>query len=289
MRSPFDPRRLLAAVLAGLIAAAVVPAGNAALAAGKPPSCTVGDTLTRYRVPSDWYRSLLDTELRLRSSYAPKDLVNIGRSGVDGGGRIRKIALADFTAMYKAARRAGARFAVESAYRSYATQGAVFRRWVSVAGYDQAILASARPGHSEHQLGTAVDLKTPGGPEPWRVADWGTTKPGAWLAKHSWKYGWVLSYPKDRSPKHTCYKYEPWHFRYIGKTLAAEVHESGRSLREWLWRKGANDEWTGGPPNPKPTPSPTPTPEPTAEPTDPAPTDPAPTDPPPTEPPTPAP
>ena len=133
-------------------------------------------------------------------------------------------------------------------------------------GYRRALLASARPGHSEHQLGTAVDLKTPGGAAPWAYADWGSTRPGAWLARNSWRYGWVLSYPRGKSPGLTCYKYEPWHFRYVGRPLAARIHASGLTPREWLWREGATGTWTGGGPVPTPTPSPTPSVEPTPTP-----------------------
>ena len=63
----------------------------------------------------------------------------------------------------------------------------------------------------------------------------------------------------------TGYAYEPWHFRYVGKTLAAQIHAAGLPPREWLWRKGAMGSWTGG--SPFPTPAPTPTPEPTTTPT----------------------
>ena len=268
MHRPRAPRPVVAALLLAAISAtlAVAPAPVRGLSA---PPCTVDDVLTRYRKVDDWYRSVLDTELRLRASYVPEDLVSVARAGVEGDGKIRRVALKDFTAMAKAAKAAGAAFAVQSAYRSYRTQVATFAGWVAADGYDAALIASARPGHSEHQLGTTVDLKTRGGPPPWNLADWGRTKAGSWLAKHAWVYGWIMSYPEDRSPRRTCYKYEPWHFRYVGRPIAELVHDSGLSLREWLWRKGGTTEWTGpGPdPTPEPTPTPTPTPSASAEPT----------------------
>ena len=219
-------RRLLLAVLAGvlMLSASETPRPTQALVA---PTCTVGDTLTRYRTTSDWYRTILDTRFRLSGAYVPRDLVRVSRAGVSGPGQIRRIALGDFAAMARAARTARAPFAVQSAYRSYGTQISTFRRWVRITGYRRALLASARPGHSEHQLGTAVDLKTPGGAAPWAYADWGRSRAGAWLARNSWRYGWVLSYPKGRSPGMTCYKYEPWHFRYVGRVLAARFMHPG--------------------------------------------------------------
>ena len=153
------------------------------------------------------------------------------RSGASGRGSVRKIALADLTAMFRAARAAGAPFAVQSAYRSYKTQVSTFNRWVLEDGYAAALLGSARPGHSEHQLGTVLDLKTPGGPEPWDVADWGRTRAGAWIARNAWRYGWIVSYPKAKSPAATCYQYEPWHVRYFGRTIAPQDPRLGSSRR----------------------------------------------------------
>jgi D-alanyl-D-alanine carboxypeptidase len=264
MRVASTHRRLLLAVLAGVImlSAGETPRPTQAVVA---PACGVGDTLTRYRATSDWYRSLLDTRFRLPRAYAPGDLVSVSRAGVAGFGRIRRVALGDFAAMARAAKAARSPFAVQSAYRGYGTQISTFWRWVSIMGYRRALLASARPGHSEHQLGTAVDLKTPGGAAPWAYADWGRTRAGAWLARNSWRYGWILSYPRSGSPGRTCYKYEPWHFRYVGRRLAAQIHASGLTPREWLWRSGATGTWTEG--GPVPTPSPTPTVEPTPTPT----------------------
>ena len=198
---------------------------------------------------------MLDTRYRLSAGYAPSDLVAANRSGASGPGSVRRIALADLTAMYRAARSAGAPFAIQSAYRSYNTQVATFNRWVLEEGYASAIRGSARPGHSEHQLGTALDLKTPGGAEPWDLADWGATRAGAWLARNSWRYGWIISYPKAKSPGATCYRYEPWHVRYFGRIIASKIHKSKLAAREWLYVKGATSTWAGGSPNPTPKPN----------------------------------
>ena len=270
-RGRVEPGPLARVSLAAfLLVAMVLPvAGDVGPAAASvAPACRTADVLTRYRAQGDWYRSLLDTKYRLSSTSKPADLVSVGRSGASGYGSIRKLALADLTAMYRAAKASGAPFAVQSAYRSYATQVATFNMWVRKVGYTKAKLASARPGHSEHQLGTALDLKTPGGAEPWYYVDWGNTKAGAWLRRNAWKYGWVMSYPKDKSPSATCYKYEPWHFRYVGRAIAAKIHSSALAPREWLYVKGATTTWAGGPPNPTPTPQPTPTPSPSPSPSE---------------------
>jgi D-alanyl-D-alanine carboxypeptidase len=246
------------AVLLALGAIGVITPLGSLVRAGSPPVCTYADTPTHYPRLTDWYRTLVDTKYLLPGSFAPQDLVPVSRSGAPGTGSIRLIALRDMKAMFTAASRAGAPFAVASAYRSHSYQVGTFNRWVQRSGLAAAKLASARPGHSEHQLGTSVDLTSPArvvggraigvGKGPWEYADWGTTAPGRWLRNNSWKYGFVMSYPKVGSPAKTCYKYEPWHFRYVGRRIAALVHGSGLTPREWLWGYGANGTWTGGPP-----------------------------------------
>ena len=114
--------------------------------------------------------------------------------------------------------------------------------------------SSARPGHSEHQLGTTLDFRSYGGSAPWNYADWGRTKAGTWLRNNAWKYGFVLSYPKGKTAQ-TCYAYEPWHYRYVGRAVAARIHASGLTEREYLWR-----QQTAPAPTPTPTATPTPTP-----------------------------
>jgi zinc D-Ala-D-Ala carboxypeptidase len=92
-------------------------------------------------------------------------------------------------------------------------------------GEDYPVQSAARPGHSEHQLGTTIDVE--GG--------------GAWLADNAWRFGFVMSYPPARSPAYTCYKPEQWHFRDLGRDRATAVQAAGVSPREWLWDH-ANDD-----------------------------------------------
>jgi len=101
-------------------------------------------------------------------------------------------------------------------------------------GYEAALASSARPGHSEHQLGTAIDLRSYSGPPAWELEDWAATPEGAWVAANAHIYGFVMSYPKGMSDV-TCYVYEPWHYRYVGRETAAAIHRSGLTPREYLW------------------------------------------------------
>lgn len=224
------------------------------------PSCRTGDVMTKYRGYGDWERSILDRYYRLSSTYSPSGLRSTSKAGLNGGYSVRTFVIADLRAMATAARRAGARFSVQSAYRSYRTQKATFNYWVSKLGYSKALATSARAGHSEHQLGTTLDFRSYGGSAPWNYSDWGTTKAGRWLKANAWKYGFVMSYPKGKKSV-TCYAYEPWHYRYVGRAVASEVRASGLTLRQFLWK-----QQTAPAPTPTPTPDPTPTPEPTPTP-----------------------
>ncbi len=261
-----DHRRPWGRILV-LLVAVVLATGVASTVSAAPttPACKVADTLTKHRKLSDWSRSILDTRYRLASSYKPRDLRSTSTAGLNGGFKVRKIVIGDLKAMARAARKAGARFSVQSAYRSYATQKSTFKYWVAVHGYEVALTESARAGHSEHQLGTTLDLRTYGGKAPWDVTDWAKSKAGTWLGKNAWRYGFIISYPKGKTAV-TCYTYEPWHFRYVGRTVAKRVHDSKLTLREYLWAR-ENPAAPGPTPSPTPTPEPTPTPTPTPEPT----------------------
>ena len=133
---------------------------------------------------------------------------------------------------------AGNPVAVQSAYRSRERQADVFAGWVASSGEREARRFSARPGHSEHQLGTALDLRAAAGGAPWS-GQFGDTQAGRWLASHAQEFGFVLSYPQGAEDR-TCYGGEAWHIRYVGRELAAEVASSGLTLREFLWRRDAS-------------------------------------------------
>ena len=205
---------------------------------------------------------MLDTRYRLSGNHVPTDLRSTANAGLNGGQRVRKLVLTDLTAMTRAARKAGAPTsscnrpigATRPSARPSAT-GSPSR------AMPRALKESARAGHSEHQLGTTIDFRSAGGVRAWDYADWGTTKAGTWLRKYAWKYGFVMSYPKGKTSV-TCYAYEPWHYRYVGRTVAKKVHDSGLTLREYLWKQQNAPAPT---PSVEPTPSPDPTPS--AEPT----------------------
>ena len=96
---------------------------------------------------------------------------------------------------------------------------------------DEAAKTVARPGTSEHQLGLALDIVDADDPQ---LETWQEDTPvQQWLMKNSWKYGFVLRYPPEKSSI-TGIIYEPWHYRYVGRQAAEEMHNNGLCLEEYL-------------------------------------------------------
>lgn len=173
------------------------------------------------------------------SNYAPRDLVTL-KHPHRADPRLRSGAASAYTAMYNAAKADGLTLVILSAYRSYSVQVAVYNGWVNRLGAEKADLQSARPGFSEHQTGLSVDIAAKNG--RCTIADcFGDTPEGKWLTENAWKFGWVLRYPEGLTSI-TGYKYEPWHWRYVGRGLAAELREtSTRTLEEFFGLPPAPD------------------------------------------------
>jgi D-alanyl-D-alanine carboxypeptidase len=220
----------VALVLGSGLLAVPAAAPQVAMGVGPLPPCKLLDILTIPRGYDDWRTTLVDWNLSVGRGYKPPDLVSISSAGLTGGGQIREVAFDDLKAMAAAARKNGTPLGNVSAYRSYRTQKALFNSYVDGYGFKRAITFSARPGHSEHQLGLVIDFADAG------RSDFVSEQAGAgkWLAKNAWKYGWLMSYPKGKSDA-VCYSYEPWHYRYFGRDLAKEIHDSGLTTREYLW------------------------------------------------------
>ena len=130
-----------------------------------------------------------------------------------------------FNEMKKAASLDGYDLYIGSGYRSYKTQNTVYNNYVKRDGKTKADTYSARPGHSEHQTGLAIDICARGG---YKCIGSGFdgTKPANWLSENAYKYGFILRYPKGKTNE-TGYKFESWHYRYVGKELAKELYNGG--------------------------------------------------------------
>ncbi|WP_264738277.1 D-alanyl-D-alanine carboxypeptidase family protein [Cytobacillus firmus] len=122
-------------------------------------------------------------------------------------------------------------FAV-SGYRSFTRQSQVFEAEVNRVGKEKAVQAVAIPGSSEHQTGLTMDISS-------RSAnlelseEFGETNEGKWLAENAHRYGFILRYPKGKEAI-TGYKFEPWHFRYVGTEAAKVIFEKKWTLEEYF-------------------------------------------------------
>ena len=117
-------------------------------------------------------------------------------------------------------------YSIVSAYRSYYSQQSVFQEWCDLYGFEKASTISSQAGHSEHQTGLTMDLDS-------LSQSYADTKEGIWLAENCWRYGFIIRYPKGKADI-TGYSYEPWHVRYLGKSTAKLVFDSGLTLEEFL-------------------------------------------------------
>lgn len=155
--------------------------------------------------------------------------------------QMRPEAASALAAMFAAATAEGAGdLQIQNAYRSFETQTSVHNRLVASLGRDRAQAQSARPGYSEHQTGLSLDIASL--PEKCSIqACFAQTSQGAWLAANSWRYGFVLRYPADKTAV-TGYIFEPWHFRYVGPEASAEMHRTGiTTLEEFFGLPAAPD------------------------------------------------
>jgi len=128
----------------------------------------------------------------------------------------------------------------QSGYRSYTTQKLLNDRKINYyrkLGYggtqarDLACTVVAAPGASEHQCGLAIDFTTTANGNG-LTEDFSDTPVGQWLNANSWKYGFILRYPKTKE-NITGYIYEPWHFRYVGEIHAEYIYKNNLCLEEY--------------------------------------------------------
>ncbi|MFI7481723.1 D-alanyl-D-alanine carboxypeptidase family protein [Kocuria sp. M1R5S2] len=182
-----------------------------------PASTAVVVNKRRPLVPADW---------------APPALQDVE------GHRMRPEVAAALRGLLAEARAAGVPIRIVSGYRSYDVQAETYAGWVAQLGQAEADAVSARPGHSEHQTGLAVDVGD-GGPCDLRECFAGTAA-GTWVAEHGPRHGFVIRYPQGARAT-TGYAYEPWHLRYLGPERAGALVRSGA---------GTLEEFSGLPPAP---------------------------------------
>jgi D-alanyl-D-alanine carboxypeptidase len=188
----------------------------------------------------DEYLILINTVNRLDENYLPADLIDVVDTRKDGRDtqKLREYPAKALEALLIEARANGYNdVTVTSAYRSYAYQTQLFnQRVASYAGlsYDDAYAKAATivaiPGTSEHQSGMCLDMHNISSGADVSFAD---TEAGQWLALNSYKFGYILRFPADKT-EITGISFEPWHFRYVGRYHAERIYQSGLCLEEYF-------------------------------------------------------
>lgn len=199
------------------------------------PDCRDGDVPVSGSPLVDWATLLVDAERALPATFAPRDLRSVTEAGFAGppGVAVRRLVLEDLAALREAAAVNGTPIGVLDAYRSFQAQTELFEGRSSIGGGYETGSRILRPGHSEHQLGTVVDVAGDGLAQV--DATWGSSAAGQWIAGNAYDFGFIVSYPRDATEQ-TCFEAEPWHLRYVGRERAQAIIDSGLTAREHFWR-----------------------------------------------------
>ncbi len=187
---------------------------------------------------SQWYLKLVNAENPMTQEDVPEVKVEtVDENGYQVDARI----VADLQEMFDAARAAGRNPVICSAFRSWDYQVSLYENKIDrvmqeeglneAQAQEKAGTVVAKPGTSEHQMGLALDIVS----SEYMNLDEGQmeTEDQQWLIENSWKYGFILRYPLDKSDI-TGIIFEPWHYRYVGKKAAKEITEQGLTLEEYL-------------------------------------------------------
>lgn len=201
-------------------------------------------TYVNIGLDNDYYTNIINVEnqddilvlankySKLDKNYTPSDLEVISSKyqWYSRSNQLRKEARIKFEEMCEKALEDNIYIYAASGYRSYQTQLYLYNNYVNKDGFKAAETYSARAGHSEHQTGLAMDIAN----KKDFISE--NDKEYDWLINNSYKYGFILRYPKNKE-NITGYMYEEWHYRYVGIDTAKEIHESGLTYDEYLARK----------------------------------------------------
>jgi D-alanyl-D-alanine carboxypeptidase len=169
----------------------------------------------------------------LPDDYIPDDLINISDGVKTMGIACLKQDVAPYLQkMFDDAGGQHISLAVTSSFRRPEVQSVLYKALLLIKG-ESVKNRIAEPLHSEHQLGTTVDLT--GQSINYLGADdsFDGTQEDMWLRQNAYKYGFVLSYPKDKTLV-TGYDYEPWHYRFIGVDIAKQIFDKQISVEEYF-------------------------------------------------------
>lgn len=173
------------------------------------------------------YTTLINKNNKLSSNFIPV-LRKLDTKYAYDEKYMENVAAEQFEKMAKDALELGYKIVAVSAYRSYYYQDSLYKNYVKEKGLEYADKCSARPGHSEHQTGLAVDIM--GSNNDYNL--FASSKEFNWVKENAHKYGFILRYPEGKEYI-TGFKYEPWHYRYVGD-IASYIYENNITLEEYF-------------------------------------------------------
>lgn len=172
---------------------------------------------------------LVNKNNALPKDYIPSDLRLINNRYALDNKYLRAEAAINFENLSADAAILGYRIIATSTFRDYEYQGKLFNEYTNSKGLEYALLCSAKPGHSEHQTGLAVDVEGSN-------KDYDEFEKAIefnWMKENAHKYGFILRYPKGKE-NITGFKYEPWHYRYVGIQNATNIYNKNITLEEYI-------------------------------------------------------
>jgi len=174
---------------------------------------------------------LVNKYRRLSADFVPEDLEKISTSCSNGEKFLSKVAKEAFEELCVDASSVNLSIKASSAYRSYSYQANLYNSYVSSKGQKEADRSSAKPGHSEHQTGLAIDVASGSN----NYVKFGESDEYEWIKDNAHKYGFIIRYTKETEGI-TGYMDEPWHIRYIGKEIATYLYENNMTYDEYYMK-----------------------------------------------------
>lgn len=199
-------------------------------------------TAVNTNIDKDFYTDIVSSDVskgnllivnkyyKLDNGYHYGNLIEMStRYSVNSGQKLSSEAYEAFKKLVEAGEKEEVYIRNLSAYRSYSRQSDIYNNYKNHHGLEWTDKWSARPGHSEHQTGLALDVTKKG----MNTFDgFENTKEFNWISNNAHLYGFILRYPKDKTYI-TGYGYEPWHYRYVGVDVATYIYENDITFEEY--------------------------------------------------------
>ena len=170
--------------------------------------------------------TLVNKYNKLPDNYEIDDLVVLDNEYSNKGEKVRKVIYNDLKKMFDDAKKDNINLNVISGFRTYEKQDTLFNNSIKKNGIDHALIYSAKPGYSEHQLGLAIDINSV-------EENFKNTNEYKWLKNNSYKYGFIERYPENKEYI-TGFGYEPWHYRYLGVDITTRIFTENITYEEYV-------------------------------------------------------